>query len=42
MNEEIKLAEECGLATLGKNEDGEQEYMGTNKQWGDFNKALSK
>lgn len=33
---EIKLAEEAGLVYTGKNEDGDEEFIGTKQEWQEF------
>jgi hypothetical protein len=35
-----KLAVECGLIVSDKNEFGEQEYLGSDKAWSKFIRAL--
>ena len=34
--EERELAEKCGLTYAGENEDGEQEFIGTDEAWARF------
>lgn len=46
MPEEIKnavdkLADSVGMVISGKNEDGETEYIGTVKQWEEFNNLMN-
>ena len=38
---DIKLRKECGLfPTTSINEDGDQEWLGTQKQWNDYENRL--
>lgn len=37
--EQKQIADSCGLVYSGKNFDGELEFIGTDKQWREFEKA---
>ena len=41
-NKKIKLAETVNLTFVGKNEEGEDEFIGTEKQWTKFDNLLNK